>query len=148
MSAQPTSSSVAAPQAPLNADPMELAKFSELAHRWWDVDGEFGPLHAINPLRLDWIDGIAPLKVSRWGSDDPAELDAMRDPDGMGWRIDREQEVAGIDLGEHAETAYDLVARGGRIGASGHGRPHDARHHGDETIDTDPTDTPTQGALA
>ncbi|WP_106819447.1 ammonium transporter [Janibacter massiliensis] len=66
----------------------------------------------------------------------------------MGWRIDREQEVAGIDLGEHAETAYDLVARGGRIGASGHGRPHDARHHGDETIDTDPTDTPTQGALA
>ena len=42
----------------------------------------------------------------------------------------------------------DLVARGGRIGASGHGRPHDARHHGDETIDTDPTDTPTQGALA
>ena len=56
--------------------------------------------------------------------------------------------LAGIDLGEHAETAYDLVARGGRIGASGHGRPHDARHHGDETIDTDPTDTPTQGALA
>lgn len=40
----------------LNADPQELAKFSELAHRWWDPDSEFRPLHQINPLRLDWID--------------------------------------------------------------------------------------------
>ena len=40
----------------LNADPQELAKFGELAHRWWDTDGEFRPLHQINPLRLDWID--------------------------------------------------------------------------------------------
>jgi 2-polyprenyl-6-hydroxyphenyl methylase / 3-demethylubiquinone-9 3-methyltransferase len=39
----------------LNADPAELAKFSDLAHRWWDKDGEFKPLHQINPLRLDWI---------------------------------------------------------------------------------------------
>jgi 2-polyprenyl-6-hydroxyphenyl methylase / 3-demethylubiquinone-9 3-methyltransferase len=39
-----------------NADPAELAKFSELAHRWWDMNSEFKPLHAINPLRLDWID--------------------------------------------------------------------------------------------
>jgi len=45
-----------------NADPVELAKFSETAHRWWDPDSEFGPLHAINPLRLAWIDGLAPLK--------------------------------------------------------------------------------------
>ena len=45
-----------------NADPAELAKFSELAHRWWDTDSEFRPLHQINPLRLAWIDGIAPLK--------------------------------------------------------------------------------------
>ena len=37
----------------------ELAKFGELAHRWWDPDGEFRPLHQINPLRLDWIDGLA-----------------------------------------------------------------------------------------
>lgn len=44
-----------------NADPAELAKFSDLAHRWWDLESEFRPLHAINPLRLDWIDGIAPL---------------------------------------------------------------------------------------
>lgn len=45
----------------VNADPKELAKFSELAHRWWDPTGEFRPLHLINPLRLAWIDGRAKL---------------------------------------------------------------------------------------
>ena len=45
----------------INADPQELAKFSELAHRWWDPESEFRPLHQINPLRLDWINGLAPL---------------------------------------------------------------------------------------
>ncbi len=45
-----------------NADPLELAKFSDLAHVWWDTDGDFRPLHQINPLRLDWIDGLAVLK--------------------------------------------------------------------------------------
>lgn len=44
-----------------NVDPQELAKFSELAHRWWDVHSEFRPLHEINPLRLDWIDSMAAL---------------------------------------------------------------------------------------
>jgi len=38
-----------------NADPQELSKFGDLAHRWWDLEGEFRPLHQINPLRLDWI---------------------------------------------------------------------------------------------
>ncbi len=38
-----------------NVDPQELAKFSELAHRWWDPESEFRPLHQINPLRLEWI---------------------------------------------------------------------------------------------
>ena len=41
-----------------NADPAELAKFSALAHRWWDLTGEFRALHDINPLRLDWIEAI------------------------------------------------------------------------------------------
>jgi len=45
-----------------NVDPAELAKFSELAHRWWDPHSEFRPLHQINPLRLDWIQSLAPLK--------------------------------------------------------------------------------------
>jgi len=48
-----------------NFDPAELAKFSDLAHRWWDKESEFRPLHQINPLRLDWIDNIVPLKGLR-----------------------------------------------------------------------------------
>jgi 2-polyprenyl-6-hydroxyphenyl methylase/3-demethylubiquinone-9 3-methyltransferase len=42
-----------------NVDPAELAKFGELAHRWWDPQGEFRPLHDLNPLRLAWIEGLA-----------------------------------------------------------------------------------------
>ena len=49
----------------VNADPAELAKFSELAHRWWDPDSEFRPLHQINPLRLDWINQLSPLEGQR-----------------------------------------------------------------------------------
>lgn len=49
----------------LNADPAELAKFSELAHRWWDLESEFRPLHDINPLRLEWIDSLAPVAGQR-----------------------------------------------------------------------------------
>lgn len=45
----------------MNVDPAELAKFSELAHHWWDPESEFRPLHQINPLRLDWIARQAPL---------------------------------------------------------------------------------------
>ena len=44
-----------------NVDPAELAKFSDLAHRWWDPESEFRPLHQINPLRLEWIHGLVPL---------------------------------------------------------------------------------------
>ena len=44
-----------------NADPAELRKFSDLAHRWWDPQGEIRPLHGLNPLRLGWIDGLAQL---------------------------------------------------------------------------------------
>ena len=45
-----------------NVDAQELAKFSELAHRWWDPESEFRPLHQINPLRLEWIDELATLR--------------------------------------------------------------------------------------
>ncbi len=44
-----------------NADPLELDKFSALAHKWWDPNSEFKPLHEINPLRLDYIDQRAQL---------------------------------------------------------------------------------------
>ena len=49
----------------LNADPAELAKFSDLAHRWWDLESEFRPLHQINPLRLEWINSLAHLQGKR-----------------------------------------------------------------------------------
>lgn len=48
-----------------NADPAELDKFGDLAHRWWDPHSEFKPLHDINPLRIDWIDGIVSLAGKR-----------------------------------------------------------------------------------
>jgi 2-polyprenyl-6-hydroxyphenyl methylase/3-demethylubiquinone-9 3-methyltransferase len=48
-----------------NVDAAELAKFSDLAHRWWDKESEFRPLHEINPLRLEWIDALAGLKGKR-----------------------------------------------------------------------------------
>ena len=48
-----------------NFDPAELAKFSDLAHRWWDLESEFRPLHQINPLRLSWIEGLTPLQGRR-----------------------------------------------------------------------------------
>jgi 2-polyprenyl-6-hydroxyphenyl methylase/3-demethylubiquinone-9 3-methyltransferase len=73
----------------LNADPAELAKFSELAHRWWDPDSEFRPLHQINPLRLDWILGQAPLAGQRvldvgCGGGILAESMALRGADVLG----------------------------------------------------------------
>src|SRR5258706_2983505 len=78
----------------INVDPVELQKFSELAHRWWDPHSEFKPLHDINPLRLDYIDRIAGLKGKR-------VLDV-----GCGGGIlseamaARGSSVTGIDLGE------------------------------------------------
>jgi len=52
-------------RAMLNADPNELDKFSQLAHRWWDPDSDFKPLHEINPLRLEWIDRHAGISGQR-----------------------------------------------------------------------------------
>ena len=76
----------------INADPQELAKFSELAHRWWDPDSEFRPLHQINPLRLDWIEShvhVAGQRVLDVGCGGGILSDAM---------ARRGAEVLGIDL--------------------------------------------------
>ena len=87
---------------PLNADPQELQKFSALAHRWWDPNSEFRPLHEINPLRLQWIDRLAGLAGSR-------VLDV-----GCGGGIlseamaDRGAEVLGIDLSDKALKVAQL----------------------------------------
>jgi 2-polyprenyl-6-hydroxyphenyl methylase/3-demethylubiquinone-9 3-methyltransferase len=83
---------------PANADPAELAKFSALAHRWWDPDSElFGPLHRINPLRVDWIEnaagGFADKRVLDVGCGGGLLAEAMA---GRGAR------VLGIDLSEKA----------------------------------------------
>ena len=86
----------------LNADPAELQKFSELAHRWWDPASEFRPLHEINPLRLGWINGKAELASKK-------VLDV-----GCGGGILAEgmaavgAEVTGIDLSEKALSVARL----------------------------------------
>ncbi|MBK7901022.1 MAG: bifunctional 2-polyprenyl-6-hydroxyphenol methylase/3-demethylubiquinol 3-O-methyltransferase UbiG [Azonexus sp.] len=77
-----------------NADPAELAKFGDLAHRWWDPSSEFKPLHDINPLRLDWIDrslSLAGKKVLDVGCGGGLLAEGM---------AARGASVTGIDLSE------------------------------------------------
>jgi len=50
----------------MNVDALEVQKFSELAHKWWDTHSEFKPLHEINPLRLNFIDDIASIKGKKY----------------------------------------------------------------------------------
>jgi 2-polyprenyl-6-hydroxyphenyl methylase/3-demethylubiquinone-9 3-methyltransferase len=59
------SRSIAVSDTVQNVDSNELAKFEALATRWWDADGEFRPLHEINPLRLDWIRQYADLNDAK-----------------------------------------------------------------------------------
>ena len=76
----------------MNVDPAELEKFSQLASRWWDPQGEFRPLHEINPLRLEWIDsraGLAGKKVLDVGCGGGILAEAM---------AQRGARVTGIDL--------------------------------------------------
>ncbi|RLJ64776.1 bifunctional 2-polyprenyl-6-hydroxyphenol methylase/3-demethylubiquinol 3-O-methyltransferase UbiG [Sulfurisoma sediminicola] len=94
-----------------NADPHELAKFSELAHRWWDPNSEFKPLHDINPLRLDWIDrnsGLAGKRVVDVGCGGGILSESM---------TGRGADVTGIDLSEKALAVarLHLLETGGKV---------------------------------
>jgi len=86
----------------MNADELELKKFGDLAHKWWDKTSEFKPLHEINPLRLSWINGLISLEGKR-------VLDV-----GCGGGILSESmhfkgaDVTGIDLGEKALSVAKL----------------------------------------
>ncbi|MFT3757686.1 bifunctional 2-polyprenyl-6-hydroxyphenol methylase/3-demethylubiquinol 3-O-methyltransferase UbiG [Thauera sp.] len=86
----------------INADPNEVQKFSELAHRWWDPASEFKPLHEINPLRLGWIDskaGLAGKTVLDIGCGGGILAEGMAS---LGAR------VTGIDLSEKALSVARL----------------------------------------
>ena len=80
-----------------NADQLELDKFSQLAHRWWDPNSEFKPLHDINPLRLEWLDrlagGIQDKRVVDVGCGGGILAESMAQKSAM---------VTGIDLSEKA----------------------------------------------
>ena len=86
----------------MNADPLELQKFSDLAHRWWDPTSEFRPLHEINPLRLEWINARAPLAgktVLDIGCGGGILAESMAKKGAV---------VSGIDLSEKALRVADL----------------------------------------
>ena len=90
--------------ADVNVDPAELAKFSDLAHRWWDKESEFRPLHQINPLRLDWLMQHCPLagkSVLDVGCGGGILADAM---------ARKGAEVLGIDLSTKALRVAQLHA--------------------------------------
>jgi len=80
-----------------NADQAELDKFSQLAHRWWDPNSEFKPLHDINPLRLEWVDrlcgGVAGKRVVDVGCGGGILAESM---------AAKGASVTGIDLSEKA----------------------------------------------
>ena len=85
-----------------NADQNELDKFSQLAHRWWDPNSEFKPLHEINPLRLEWIDGLVGIsgkKVLDIGCGGGILSESMAQRGAL---------VTGIDLSEKALSVARL----------------------------------------
>lgn len=89
-------------QAQLNADEIELQKFGDLAHKWWDKNSEFKPLHEINPLRLNYIDklvGLAGKQVLDVGCGGGILSESMHF---------KGAEVTGIDLGEKALNVAKL----------------------------------------
>jgi 2-polyprenyl-6-hydroxyphenyl methylase/3-demethylubiquinone-9 3-methyltransferase len=109
-----------------NVDPQELAKFSEAAHRWWDPDSEFRPLHRMNPLRLDWLErhvgglggkavldvgcggGILAESMARHGAASVLGIDLAHKP----LRVAQLHAMeAGVDNIDYREVAVEALAQ-------------------------------------
>ena len=102
---------------PANSDPAELALFQAYASRWWDPGSEFGTLHAINPLRLGWIESVTPLaglKVVDVGcgggilSESMAMKGALVKGIDLGEKLLRVAELHGLESG--VQVGYERVA--------------------------------------
>ncbi|MBC7780202.1 MAG: bifunctional 2-polyprenyl-6-hydroxyphenol methylase/3-demethylubiquinol 3-O-methyltransferase UbiG [Proteobacteria bacterium] len=101
-----------------NSDPAELAKFNDLAHRWWDPNSEFKPLHDINPLRLAHIDALAPLtgrQVLDVGCGGGILAEAMAERGAQGTGIDLGEKPLSVARLHLLETGRSVEYRG--IGA-------------------------------
>ncbi|MEO0436352.1 MAG: bifunctional 2-polyprenyl-6-hydroxyphenol methylase/3-demethylubiquinol 3-O-methyltransferase UbiG [Pseudomonadota bacterium] len=86
----------------INVDQQEIAKFDALAARWWDLEGDFKPLHEINPLRANWIDQHSPVvgkKLLDVGCGGGILAEAM---------AQRGASVTGIDMAEAALNVAEL----------------------------------------
>ncbi len=101
-----------------NADPAELAKFGALAHRWWDPQSDFKPLHEINPLRLGWIDraagGLTGKRVLDVGCGGGILTEAMAQHGARVMGIDLSDKALGVaqlhKLESGATAEYRLIA--------------------------------------
>jgi len=99
-----------------NADPAELAKFGALAHRWWDPESDlFGPLHRMNPLRLEWVERVAGPVAGRrvldvgCGGGILAEGMATRGANVLG--IDLSEKSLGVAKLHKLESGVDVAYR-------------------------------------
>ncbi len=95
-----------------NHDPAEIARFDATSQRWWDPQGEFRPLHALNPVRLDYIDSAAALRGKRVldvGCGGGLLSEAM---------AGRGAEVTGIDLAPLTIEVAELHAMEGKVSVS------------------------------
>jgi 2-polyprenyl-6-hydroxyphenyl methylase / 3-demethylubiquinone-9 3-methyltransferase len=114
-----------------NHDPKEIARFDAIAQRWWDPHGEFRPLHALNPVRLDYVDtraGLAGKRVLDVGCGGGLLSEAM---------AQRGAQVTGIDLGPQTIEVAELHALESKVAvryARESAETHAAQHAGSYDI--------------
>jgi 2-polyprenyl-6-hydroxyphenyl methylase / 3-demethylubiquinone-9 3-methyltransferase len=98
-----------------NADPVELNRFSALAHRWWDPNSEFKPLHDINPLRLAWIErlagGLTGKRIVDVGCGGGILAEAMAQRGGIVTGIDLSEKALGVARLHQLESGVDVDYR-------------------------------------